>query len=171
MCLCTSPLLCLLDSSSSASQKVQIRLLETRQFFKEDQLLALPACARAWRPTTSWRCKTLHHQSLYWPEGPQDGTLSITGSLVVRGVIILTVDSNKMLMRLFSFLPSCLHSPYNTTREPGDSTANIACHYDMAISIMRKHQAVAPGWSQQVSSDNVWRDHLRGFTQSPSSAR
>lgn len=89
--------------------------------------------------------KTLHHQSLYWPEGPEDGTLSITGSLVVRGVIILTVDSNKMLMRLFSFLPSCLHSPYNTVREPRDSAANIACHYDMAISIIRKHQAVAPG--------------------------
>lgn len=56
-------------------------------------------------------------------------------------------------MRLFSFLPSCLHSPYNTMRKPRDSAANIACHHDMAISIIRKHQAVAPGWSQQVSSD------------------
>lgn len=71
--------------------------------------------------------------------------MSITGSLVVHGVIILTVDSNKMLMRLFSFLPSCLYSPYNTMREPRDSTANIAGHYDIAIIIIRKHQAVAPG--------------------------
>lgn len=79
--------------------------------------------------------------------------MSITGSLLVHGVIILSVDFNKMLMRLFSFLPSCLHSPYNTMREPRDTTANIACHHDMAISIIKKHQTVAPGRGQQVSSD------------------
>lgn len=115
--------------------------------FQEDRLLALLVCvcmcACVWRPAASWRCKTLHQQSLYWPEGPEDGTLS--SSLVVHWVIILTADSNKMLMRLFSFLPSCLYSPYNTKREPRDSTANIACHYDIAISIIRKHQAAAPG--------------------------